>query len=162
MTMAEQKRSKRSKMAGPEGRIRKFAQKRVSSSVSRAALRIPTGAKKNIKQFGSPGFEQMAEHAKQASAFLKALSHESRLLILCLLSEGEKTVTELEQLLSLRQSSVSQQLARLRLDGLVRPKRCGKAVCYSLANDDVGLILGTLRGLFCKRPKRARRKELRR
>jgi ArsR family transcriptional regulator, virulence genes transcriptional regulator len=99
----------------------------------------------------------MAKRARRASEFLKALAHESRLLILCLLCEGEKTVTDLEELLSLRQASVSQHLARLRLDGLVQAKRNGKAIHYSLANVGVRMILGTLHGIFCKRPKRPAR-----
>ncbi|MDU0953658.1 MAG: metalloregulator ArsR/SmtB family transcription factor, partial [Bradyrhizobium sp.] len=63
----------------------------------------------------SAELEQMIEKAREASEMLKALSHESRLLLLCILSEGEKSVTELEQFLGERQSTVSQQLARLRL-----------------------------------------------
>lgn len=66
--------------------------------------------------------------ARDASDFLKAMSHESRLLLLCLLAERERSVTELEEILSLRQANVSQQLARLRLDGLVDTRRDGKAV----------------------------------
>ena len=99
-------------------------------------------------------FGLMPNRARQASEFLKALAHESRLLILCLLCEGEKTVTDLEELLSLRQASVSQHLARLRLDGLVQAKRNGKAIHYSLANDDVRAILGSLHAVFCKKQKR--------
>ena len=63
--------------------------------------------------------DQMADNAREASEFLKALAHESRLMILCNLLDGEKSVGELEDFLSLRQSTVSQQLARLRLEGLV-------------------------------------------
>ena len=102
-------------------------------------------------------FALMPKRARQASEFLKALAHESRLLILCLLCEGEKTVTDLEELLSLRQASVSQHLARLRLDGLVQAKRNGKVIHYSLANDDVRAILGALHGIFCKWKKRPAR-----
>ena len=65
--------------------------------------------------------ERMTEKATAASNFLKAISHEGRLMILCHLSTGEKSVTELETLLSARQAAVSQQLTRLRLEGLVRP-----------------------------------------
>ncbi len=67
---------------------------------------------------------------KRASDFLKALAHESRLMILCILAEGEKSVSELEDILNLRQPTVSQQLARLRADGLVSTRRDGKAVYY--------------------------------
>ena len=74
------------------------------------------------------GVGRMGEHAREASDFLKALAHESRLMILCDLLQGEKSVGELEALLSRRQSSVSQQLARLRLEGLVCARRDGKAI----------------------------------
>ena len=83
------------------------------------------------------------------------------LLILCILSEGEKSVTNLEELLALRQSTVSQQLARLRLDGLVKTKRDGKTIYYNLANDDIRTILAALYEVFGKKQKRgARRKTL--
>ena len=63
----------------------------------------------------SPELSRMMKRAREASDFLKALAHENRLLLLCLLAERERSVTELEELLSLRQTTVSQQLARLRL-----------------------------------------------
>lgn len=100
---------------------------------------------------------QMAENASDASEFLKALAHESRLLILCILAEGEKSVGDLETLLAQRQSTVSQQLARLRLDGLVTTRRDGKSIYYSLANDDVRLILQSIYSVFCHKPARTRR-----
>lgn len=98
---------------------------------------------------------QMADNAQDASEFLKALAHESRLLILCILAEGEKSVGDLETLLSQRQSTVSQQLARLRLDGLVSTRREGKSIFYSLANDEVRTVLRAVYSVFCHRPKRA-------
>src|SRR6266702_39025 len=91
-----------------------------------------------VKQIdASDDLERMARNAQDAAEFLKALAHESRLLMLCILSEGEKSVGDLEMVLSQRQSTVSQQLARLRLDGLVTTRREGKNVYYRLANDDV-------------------------
>ena len=60
----------------------------------------------------------LATRARDASLFLKAMAHPNRLMILCLLCDGERSVSELEQLLALRQPTVSQQLARLREDGL--------------------------------------------
>jgi DNA-binding transcriptional ArsR family regulator len=93
--------------------------------------------------------ELMAENAREASDFLKALGHESRLLILCDLLAGEKSVGDLEALLSLRQSTVSQQLARLRMEGLVSARRDGKTIYYSIANDKVRAILGVLYDTFC-------------
>ena len=77
--------------------------------------------------------DELLRNAQAASEFLKALSHEARLVILCLLTEGEKSVTEIEQLLKLRQPAVSQQLARLRADDLVETRRDGKNIYYSLA-----------------------------
>jgi DNA-binding transcriptional ArsR family regulator len=70
--------------------------------------------------------DAMMESAHEASGFLKALAHEGRLLILCLLIDGEKSVGEIEDMLSLRQPAISQQLARLRADGLVETRREGK------------------------------------
>jgi ArsR family transcriptional regulator len=92
----------------------------------------------------------MAENATSASNFLKAISHEGRLMILCHLVSGEKTVTELEELLSLRQAAVSQQLSRLRLEGLVTPRRDGKTIYYSLTDDKPRRLLETVYDLFCK------------
>ena len=94
--------------------------------------------------------QDMVESAEAASSFLKALAHEGRLMILCHLSTGEKSVTELEQLLSSRQAAVSQQLARLRLEGLVNARRDGKAIFYSLADPRAEKIIGVLYDLFCK------------
>jgi DNA-binding transcriptional ArsR family regulator len=92
----------------------------------------------------------MQEKAKEASAFLKALAHQGRLTILCILCDGEKSVTELERMLALRQPTVSQQLARLRADGLVSARRDGKTIHYSLANDDVRTIIEAVHGVFCR------------
>jgi DNA-binding transcriptional ArsR family regulator len=97
--------------------------------------------------------DHMVEKAKRAAEFLKALSHESRLLILCMLAEGEKSVTEIERALELRQPTVSQQLARLRADGLVATRRDGKAIYYSLASEEARIILGAVYEVFCG-PKR--------
>jgi DNA-binding transcriptional ArsR family regulator len=105
----------------------------------------------------STDLEWMVARAKQATGFLKALSHESRLLILCSQSEGEKSVTNFEELLALRQSTVSQQLGRLRLDGLVKTKRGGKTIYYNLANEDVRTILAAIYDVFGKKPKRGAR-----
>ncbi len=94
--------------------------------------------------------DQMLRAARQASQFLKAVSHESRLLLLCQLSEKERSVGELENILAMRQSTVSQQLARLRLDGMVATRRDGKTIYYSIANDDVRKLIGLLYEIFCE------------
>ncbi len=92
----------------------------------------------------------MMSRAEEAATFLKALSHEGRLMIMCHLSSGEKSVTELEQLLSSRQAAVSQQLARLRLEGLVNARRDGKAIYYSLSEPRAERLIGLLYDMFCK------------
>jgi DNA-binding transcriptional ArsR family regulator len=94
--------------------------------------------------------DKMASNAVQASNFLKAISHEGRLMILCHLASGEKSVTELEELLSARQAAVSQQLSRLRLEGLVIPRRDGKTIYYRLADDRPKQIMEVVYDLFCR------------
>ena len=71
-------------------------------------------------------------------------------MILCHLASGEKSVTELEDLLSSRQAAVSQQLTRLRLEGLVKPRRDGKAIYYSLTDDRPREIIEVVYELFCR------------
>lgn len=93
--------------------------------------------------------DQLLANARQASEFLKALSHETRLIILCVLIEGEKSVTELEAMLDMRQPAVSQQLARLRADDLVASRRDGKNIYYSLARPEVIEVIGALQKAFC-------------
>ncbi|NYI26501.1 DNA-binding transcriptional ArsR family regulator [Sulfitobacter geojensis] len=94
--------------------------------------------------------DKMAQNAMEASNFLKAISHEGRLMILCHLASGEKSVTELESLLSARQAAVSQQLSRLRLEGLVTPRREGKTIYYSLTDDRPKQIMEVVYDLFCR------------
>ena len=94
-------------------------------------------------------FDRLVSKATQASSFLKAISHEGRLMILCHLVSGEKSVTELERLLSARQAAVSQQLSRLRLEGLVQPRRDGKTIYYSLSDERPRRILEVVHELFC-------------
>ncbi|MGQ0675460.1 MAG: ArsR/SmtB family transcription factor [Rhodospirillales bacterium] len=97
-------------------------------------------------------------NARRASDFLKALSHESRLLVLCLLAERERSVREIEEILSLCQPTVSQQLARLRYDNLVTTRRDGKNIYYRLANDDVREVIEVVYDIFCKRARDKRTK----
>ncbi len=101
-------------------------------------------------EMGDDEMDRIAESAAEAAAFLKAIAHEGRLMILCHLASGEKSVTKLEELLSTRQASVSQQLARLRLEGLVEPRRDGKTIYYSLADDRPKQLMEVIYELFCK------------
>jgi len=88
--------------------------------------------------------------AKRTSELMKVLSHETRLLILFLLTEKEMSVSELEKFIGLSQASVSQQLARLRLEKLVTARRDGRQIYYSIVDDNVSKVVGTLCELFCK------------
>ncbi len=86
-------------------------------------------------------FRTLWNSVGQANALLRALANENRLMILCLLAEGEKSVGELETATGARQPTVSQQLARLRADGLVGSRREGKTIYYSLVDDRARRIL---------------------
>ena len=91
----------------------------------------------------------MASRASHAASYLKTLAHEGRLMILCHLGAGEKSVGELESLLNIRQAAVSQMLARLRDEGLVSTRRDGKTIFYSLADSNTEQVIGLLYSLFC-------------
>lgn len=93
--------------------------------------------------------EEMASRARAASNLLKALAHEGRLMIMCYLASGEKSVTELETRLETRQAAVSQQLARLRLEGLVQSRREGKTIYYSLSDPRAARVVQTVYEQFC-------------
>lgn len=94
--------------------------------------------------------ERLVANASKAAAFLKAIGHEGRMMILCHLATGEKSVTELERLLSARQAAVSQQLSRLRLEGLVAPRREGKTIYYRLTDDRSRRIMEVVYDMFCR------------
>jgi len=102
------------------------------------------------KQLTKAQTDELIGQARKATELLKALSHETRLVILCLLCEGEKSVSEIEAILKLPQASVSQQLARLRLDNLVSTRRDGRIIHYRIANSEVAPIVETLYEMFCK------------
>lgn len=95
-----------------------------------------------------PPAAEMAGRAGEAAALLKALSHEGRMMILCHLAEGEKSVSELEHLLEQRQAAISQQLARLRTEGIVTCRRDGKARLYSVADPRAAQVIALMCALF--------------
>ena len=111
---------------------------------------MPSRAFRSPPPAPSVDFDNMAAKAREASDFLKALAHESRLMILCILCEGEKSVTEIERALGLRQPTVSQQLARLRADGLVAARRDGKTIYYRIVSEQARIIVGAVHAVFCK------------
>lgn len=103
----------------------------------------------------NPEFSQnaMAQSAAEASAYLRTLSNPARLLLLCQLVDGPKRVGELEEALELGQAYVSQQLARLRAEGLVSARKEGRIVYYSLSDERVLTLVQVLYNLFCSQPK---------
>jgi ArsR family transcriptional regulator len=121
-----------------------MTQQRIDEGAARSSLPVLG------KDLSEADLDIIVDKATRASAFLKAISHEGRLMILCHLVSGEKSVTELEELLSARQAAVSQQLSRLRLEGLVVPRREGKAIYYRLADDKPRKMLECVYELFCK------------
>lgn len=120
---------------------------------------LPDGIEDELRSDAplTPELRRLMNNARDAADFLKALAHESRLLLLCLIAQRERSVSELEDILSLRQANLSQHLARLRLDGLVEARRDGKSVIYSLASEDTRRMLAVIYEIFCAGDGRRRR-----
>jgi len=93
--------------------------------------------------------DDMKQSADKASALMKTLGHQGRLMILCQLATGEKSVGELSRLLDIPQSPLSQHLSRMRTESLVTPRRDAQTVYYSLNSDEAGKIIECLYGLYC-------------
>lgn len=106
------------------------------------------GMAESAEAGAAPDLRGLVASAEEASTLLKAMGHEGRLTILCCLRTGPKSVTELEKLLSARQAIVSQQLARLRLEGLVSARREGQAIFYSLLDPKAVAIIELLAQLY--------------
>jgi ArsR family transcriptional regulator, virulence genes transcriptional regulator len=114
--------------------------------------------------------DAMLTAADEASALLKALANRHRLIIVCQLTEQERSVGELAALLKIRDSTVSQHLALLRRDGLVTPRRDGQTIWYSIGSPHARELVRTLYRVYCapacranargKMPRPARRREL--
>jgi len=92
---------------------------------------------------------ELAPKAAQAESFLKALANRHRLMILCELHKGELSVSAMQDAVGLSQSALSQHLARLREDELVKTRRASQTIYYSLADDKVSRVIGLLYELFC-------------
>lgn len=103
---------------------------------------------------------ELQHNARRVAALLKAMSNPSRLIILCQLAEGERSVGELEEEVGLSQSGISQHLAVLRREHVVATRRDAQTVFYSLASADVAAVMATLHRVFCK-PAKASRAKLR-
>ena len=92
--------------------------------------------------------EQLQAIALEASGFLKQLANEQRLMILCHLADGEKSVSELQSLVGLEQSSISQHLARLRKQGIIKARRNSQSKYYSIANENALQVIELLHEIY--------------
>ena len=95
---------------------------------------------------------KLQDNASRASVLLKTMANEWRLLILCHLAEKERSVSELERLIGLNQSALSQHLAILRREQLVKTRREAQSIYYSLASEEAAQIMSTLYNLYCSVP----------
>lgn len=102
------------------------------------------------KESKAPPFEMMRRNAAKAEALLKELANAHRLMVLCTLVAGEKTVGELAEAVDLSQSALSQHLARLREAGLVESERRGQQIIYRISSMDAQALLSVLYVMFCK------------
>ena len=93
---------------------------------------------------------ELHDVAAHAVELLKAMANEWRLMILCQLAEGEKTVSELQEILGLSQSALSQHLAVLRREKIVKSRKQAQSVTYSLAGDEAPKVMNTLHEVFCE------------
>lgn len=110
-------------------------------------------SRESIAREPSPGLsvdpDAMQHHAEDATRLLKALSNSSRLMVLCSLSQGELTVSQINERVPLSQSALSQHLAVLRRDGLVHTRRSAQTIYYSLAHGPAGRVIEVLHDIFC-------------
>lgn len=120
------------------------------SSPRPAGGRIAAGA---VPSFAvtREGLKQLEKSAHKASDLLGAMANTSRLMILCRLADGERSVSELQPTIGLSQSALSQHLAVLRRKHLVRTRRAGQSIYYSLASGEAASIMNTLHEQFCRR-----------
>jgi len=93
--------------------------------------------------------KELKSTAQQVSGFLKQLANEQRLMILCYLAEGEKSVSELQGLLHLEQSSMSQHLAKLRKEGIIKARRDSQTKYYSIENPNALKVIELLYQIYC-------------
>lgn len=103
-----------------------------------------------VKQVVMPeSIENMREHAADAAGLMNALGNESRLMILCMLADGEQSVGDMNDAVPLSQSALSQQLARLRKQGLVETRRESQTIYYSLADGPAEKVIHLLHDIYC-------------
>jgi len=99
--------------------------------------------------------KKLEDSAHEVADLLRSLANEKRLMILCQLAEGEKSVGELADLLGLRQTNMSQQLALLRKDNIVTTRREAQTIYYALASTPARRLISLLHDLYCDAGKKA-------
>ena len=99
-----------------------------------------------------PKTAEMVENADKAADFLKRFAHPSRLMILCALVDGERSVRDLENRLGIRQPGLSQQIAELREAGLISGRKESKSMFYSLSDPRVSEFIAMMHRMFCEPP----------
>jgi DNA-binding transcriptional ArsR family regulator len=103
--------------------------------------------------FTEQDVDQMRQHAPQAAGLMNALGNESRLMVLCALTQGPRSVGELNDVVPLSQSALSQQLGKLRDRGLVTTRRESQTIYYSLADGPARRVIETLHDIYCTAPR---------
>jgi len=116
-----------------------------------AARRAAAAGKARARNSAAPAMdpEAMRSHVGEATQLLRALANDKRLMLLCLLADGEHSVGELNEKLDLSQSALSQHLALLRADGLVATRREAQSIHYRLADGPARQVIETLHGIYC-------------
>jgi DNA-binding transcriptional ArsR family regulator len=127
-----------------------------SFDIGGAALYSRSAENESMRQFAEMNLSRMTANAAKATSLLKALANKHRLVILCHLAGGEKSVGELEELLAMRQPHLSQHLARLRRDELVKTRRASRTIFYGLGSRVAGEIVHLLYQSYCA-PRAAKR-----
>jgi len=103
----------------------------------------------NARESNTHPAGDMELHAADAASLMKALGNESRLMILCVLAEGERSVSDLNTIVPLSQSALSQQLARLRQQNLVKTRRESQTIFYSLSDGPADQVINLLHDIYC-------------
>lgn len=118
--------------------------------MQRVSAHNRTASRKGRKSAAGAAADPMIAASEKAALLLKAMASPVRLRILCFLAEGEMAVGEIASRLNIREQAASQQLAQLRLESLIVPRKDAQRVYYKLASREIERLLETLREIYCK------------
>lgn len=119
-------------------------------SPSYANMKVNQTAVRTLPPRDVGALRELQRNSRRVASLLKAMSNPARLVILCQIAEGERSVGELERAVGLSQSSISQHLAVLRGEAVVSSRRVRQTVLYSLASKEVVALMATLHAVFCR------------